>query len=71
MEIHVERSVIRLTDAIEEFERAWLEYERVFKENENLITNHPNYGPLNKSQWKKLLSKHLTHHFEQFSIYFY
>ena len=58
-----------LTDAVAEFERAWLEYERVFKENENLITNHPNYGPLNKSQWKRLLSKHLTHHFEQFSIY--
>jgi len=58
----------KITDAIAEFERAWLEYERIFKENEQLINLHPNYGPLNKSQWKRLLSKHLTHHFEQFSI---
>jgi hypothetical protein len=58
-----------LTDALAEFERAWIEYDRVFEENERLINNHPNYGPLNKSQWKRLLSKHLTHHFEQFSIH--
>jgi hypothetical protein len=58
----------KMTDALLEFERAWLEYERVFMENECLFNNHPNYGPLNKSQWKRLLSKHLTHHFEQFSI---
>jgi len=59
----------KMKDALEEFEKAWLEYERIFKENESLINNHPNYGPLNKSQWQRLLSKHLTHHFEQFSIY--
>ena len=66
-----ENRIIRhaqLREAIKEFENAWLNYEKVFFQESDLRTNHPNYGPLNKPQWDRLLSKHLTHHFLQFEI---
>ena len=53
----------KLNEAIEEFEKAWLNYEKVFFQEADFRTNHPNYGPLNKPQWDRLLSRHLTHHF--------
>lgn len=59
-----------LDDAIIELQKAWVHYEKVFLNEPNLITNHPNYGPLNRIQWDRILSKHLTHHFNQFSIIF-
>ena len=66
-----ENRVIRnstINDAIYELKSVWKNYEEVFSMNPKLITNHPNYGPLNKKQWDRILSKHLTHHFKQFSI---
>jgi len=29
---------------------------------------HPYYGPLNHTQWIRLHSKHITHHFTQFEL---
>ena len=66
-----ETRVIRnstIHDAIHELKNVWENYEGVFSMNPKLITNHPNYGPLNKKQWDRILSKHLTHHFKQFSV---
>ena len=59
---------VNLNVAIEEFEMAWKYYQDVFLNDMKLKTNHPYYGPLNKVQWDRLLSKHLTHHFKQFDI---
>ena len=54
--------------AILEFEKTWMVYETTFSNAPKLITNHPNYGPLNKIQWDRILRKHLTHHLTQFGL---
>lgn len=56
-----------ITDAIDEFVEQWITFEDHF-EDENKKEMHPFYGELNFDQWKKLNSKHLTHHFKQFSL---
>lgn len=54
--------------AIDEFVLIWLKFEEFFTENPTIKTLHPNFGELNYSQWKRLHSKHLTHHFQQFGL---
>jgi len=56
-----------ITDAIDEFVEQWIAFEEHF-ENGDTTELHPFYGELNFDQWKKLNSKHLTHHFKQFSL---
>lgn len=56
-----------ISDAIDEFAEQWIAFEEHF-ENEETTELHPFYGDLNFDQWKKLNSKHLTHHFKQFSL---
>lgn len=56
-----------ISDAIDEFVEQWIAFEDHF-ENEGTTELHPFYGDLNFDQWKKLNSKHLTHHFKQFSL---
>jgi len=56
-----------ISDAIDEFAEQWIAFEEHY-ENENTKETHPFYGDLNFNQWKKLNSKHLTHHFKQFSL---
>jgi hypothetical protein len=56
-----------ISDAIDEFSEEWIAFEEHF-EGENIKEMHPFYGELNFDQWKKLNSKHLTHHFKQFSL---
>lgn len=66
-----ENRIIRNKDingSIMEFEKTWAVYEDVFSKTPKLISNHPNYGPLNKKQWDRILSKHLTHHLTQFDL---
>ncbi|MDB3905388.1 hypothetical protein N9335_02805 [Crocinitomicaceae bacterium] len=66
-----ENRVIRnknMNGAILEFEKTWMIYQETFSKNPKLITNHPNYGPLNKQQWSLILRKHLTHHLTQFGL---
>lgn len=57
-----------LDDAIDEFVESWLAFEDCFEENPSKTVMHPLYGPLNFEQWKRLHSKHITHHLEQFGL---
>jgi hydroxymethylglutaryl-CoA reductase len=56
-----------ISDAIDKFVEQWIAFEEHF-ENEDTTELHPFYGDLNFDQWKKLNSKHLTHHFKQFHL---
>lgn len=56
-----------ISDAIDEFVEQWIAFEEHY-ENEDTKEIHPFYGELNFDQWKKLNSKHITHHFKQFSL---
>lgn len=54
--------------AIDEYVERWIDLEALYAINPSLTNVHPYYGPLNFEQWKRLHSKHLTHHFEQFGL---
>lgn len=54
--------------AIDELTEEWCDFEEFFENDESKTSTHPYYGALNYDQWKKLHSKHFTHHFEQFNI---
>lgn len=54
--------------AIDEYVERWIDLEALYSVNPQLKNAHPYYGPLNFDQWKRLHSKHLTHHFEQFGL---
>lgn len=56
-----------ISDAIDEFVEQWIAFEEHF-EDQNTTELHAFYGELNFDQWKKLNSKHLTHHFKQFHL---
>lgn len=56
-----------ISDAIDEFTEQWIAFEEHY-ENPNVTELHPFYGDLSFDQWKKLNSKHLTHHFKQFGL---
>jgi hydroxymethylglutaryl-CoA reductase len=53
--------------AIDELILELVDFEEFF-EVEGRTTVHPYYGALNFEQWKKMHSKHFTHHFEQFDL---
>ncbi len=54
--------------AIDELTEEWCDFEELFESDELTKTQHPFYGDLNFEQWKRLHSKHFTHHFEQFGL---
>ena len=54
--------------AIIGFSEAWKSFTDYYDDNPNQKNLHPNFGSLDYSQWMRLHSKHLTHHFEQFGI---
>ncbi len=54
--------------AVDEFVDAFLTFEELYESNSDLTHVHPFYGPLNFDQWKRLNSKHLSHHFTQFGL---
>ena len=54
--------------AIDEYVDAYLAFEELYENNPELTNVHPYYGPLNFEQWKRLHSKHFTHHFNQFGL---
>ena len=56
-----------ISDAIDEFTEQWIAFEEHY-ESPNVTELHPFYGDLSFDQWKKLNSKHLTHHFKQFGL---
>lgn len=57
-----------LEDAIAEFELHWKEFEKHFDDNPGAEHLHPSFGKLDKTEWLRLHSKHLTHHFQQFGL---
>jgi hypothetical protein len=57
-----------LAEAIEEFQTHWLAFEQHFDDRPEIHHIHPSFGDLNKEEWLRLHSKHLTHHFQQFGL---
>jgi len=57
-----------LDDAIDEFTLTWVDFEELYENQPNFSALHPYYGNLNFEQWKRLHSKHFTHHFNQFGL---
>lgn len=55
-------------EALTEFESNWQKFESHFEQNPNAKFMHPNFGELDVILWKRLHSKHFTHHFEQFGL---
>lgn len=54
--------------AIDELTEEWVDFEEFFEGDVTKTTLHPYYGQLNFDLWKRLHSKHFTHHFEQFGL---
>ena len=67
-EADLENRNATLEDAISEFEAQWSEFEKHFEENQGVRHLHPSFGNLNKEEWLRVHSKHLTHHFQQFGL---
>jgi hypothetical protein len=57
-----------LEEAIDEFTLAWVDFEELNENQPDFTAIHPYYGNLNFEQWKRLHSKHFTHHFNQFGL---
>lgn len=56
------------TEAIEELKTEWTKFIAFFEGHNNQKTLHPYFGELDFELWKRMHSKHITHHLEQFSI---
>ncbi len=54
--------------AIDDFIDNWLSFEEYYEEYPTNTNLHPYYGKLNEENWRKLHSKHFTHHFQQFGL---
>lgn len=57
-----------ISEAIDEFERAWNRFQDFFEANPDEKTLHPSFGHLAYDQWLRLHSKHVTHHLQQFGV---
>jgi hypothetical protein len=57
-----------LEEAIDEFTLGWVDFEELNENQPDFTAIHPYYGNLNFEQWKRLHSKHFTHHFNQFGL---
>ncbi len=54
--------------AIDDFVDNWLAFEEYYETHPDATNLHPYYGYLDEKKWRRLHSKHFTHHFEQFGI---
>lgn len=54
--------------AVDDFIENWLAFEEYYAEQPEKTNLHPFYGYLDEKKWRRLHSKHFTHHFEQFGI---
>lgn len=54
--------------AIDDFVDKWLSFEEYYNENPSNMNLHPFYGNLDEKKWRRLHSKHFTHHFQQFNL---
>lgn len=59
---------VDLDEAIDEFTLAWVDFEELYENQPDFLALHPYYGNLNFEHWKRLHSKHFTHHFNQFGL---
>jgi hypothetical protein len=57
-----------LDTAIDEFTLAWVDFEELYENQPEFTTLHPYYSNLDFEKWKRLHSKHFTHHFNQFGL---
>lgn len=57
-----------ITEAVTEFEKAWKHFIADYTANPDKKSLHPNFGILDFDLWKRLHSKHITHHLAQFGI---
>lgn len=57
-----------IQDAISEFKKAWMDFNKFYEENPKDSVLHPNFGMLNHDEWLRLHSKHVTHHLKQFDL---
>lgn len=54
--------------AIMEFSKTWKLFIADYIANPNKKELHPNFGKLDFDLWKRMHSKHITHHLEQFGL---
>jgi hypothetical protein len=54
--------------AIDELVEEWVDFQECFEGDLEKKITHPYYGNLNFDQWKRVHSKHISHHFQQFEI---
>lgn len=57
-----------LETAIDELSQKWVHFEDHFSEYPDATHLHPIYGKLDGDLWRRMHSKHFTHHFEQFGL---
>lgn len=57
-----------MDEAILEFEKAWKLFIADFTSSPTKCSLHPNFGKLDFDLWKRMHSKHITHHLEQFGV---
>lgn len=57
-----------IESAISDFKSDWRYFENHFKTSGSGKTLHPYFGELNFELWKRMHSKHITHHLSQFGI---
>ena len=57
-----------LEEAVEYLEKEIEIYNKFFKLNPDAKNVHVIFGELNKQEWDRFHSKHLTHHLEQFNL---
>lgn len=57
-----------IDSAISDFKSDWRDFENHYKINPKAIALHPYFGNLDFELWRKMHSKHITHHLEQFGI---
>lgn len=54
--------------AVDDFIDKWLLFEEYYSEQPTAINLHPYYGDLDEKKWRRLHSKHFSHHFNQFGL---
>ena len=57
-----------MESALSEFSKAWKLFIADYISSPNKKALHPNFGTLDFDLWKRMHSKHITHHLEQFGL---
>ncbi|KAA3657019.1 MAG: DUF1569 domain-containing protein [Calditrichaeota bacterium] len=57
-----------IDEAIDQLEKAIEKYQIFWRENPEAIAVHPVFGEMGHALWDRVHTKHMKHHFAQFSI---